>query len=339
MVLLETVQKNNSSLKSYGPNLVAVFVGGTSGIGEATARAFVRDTESSRVYLVGRNETQASKIIEELRQINPDGQISFVKCEAARLHSVDEACKSIQEQEEKVNLLFMTAGTMTTKGRDETDEGLDKKLSLHYYSRMRFAMNLLPQLTKAATANDSGTKGLGDNLSRVVSVLSPGDEVSLYLDDLDLKTHYSLRNCAGHAVTMNTLFLQELARTHPATSFIHAYPGGVKTGLMREFHPIAQVAINALSIFAKPWMVPLDESGQRHLYASTSPQYPPQASGDGGGDVAIGSDGKKGSGAYLLSWDGSITGNKKILEAARQNETGRLVWKHTLGIFTSICGK
>jgi NADP-dependent 3-hydroxy acid dehydrogenase YdfG len=93
-------------------------VGGTSGIGEATARAFVRDTESSRVYLVGRNETQASKIIEELRQINPDGQISFVKCEAARLRSVDEACKLIQEKEEKVNLLFMTAGMMTTKGRD-----------------------------------------------------------------------------------------------------------------------------------------------------------------------------------------------------------------------------
>ena len=95
-----------------------LIVGGTSGIGEATARAFVRETESSRVFLVGRNETQASKIIEELRQINPDGQISFVKCEAARLHSVDEACKSIQEKEEKVNLLFMTAGMMTTKGRD-----------------------------------------------------------------------------------------------------------------------------------------------------------------------------------------------------------------------------
>ncbi|KAJ5637885.1 hypothetical protein N7490_007764 [Penicillium lividum] len=337
MVTLEAIQKNNSSLKDYGPNLVAVFVGGTSGIGEATARAFVRDTQSSRIYLVGRNETQASKIIEELRQINPDGQISFVKCEAARLHSVDEACKSIQEKEEKVNLLFMTAGIMTTKGRDETDEGLDKKLSLHYYSRMRFAMNLLPQLTKAATANDSGKKGLGDNLSRVVSVLSAGSEESLHLDDLDLKTHYSLSNCAGHAITMNTLFLQELAAVYPATSFIHAYPRGVKTGIMRDFNPIARVAFNALATLANPWMVPLKESGERHLYASTSSQYPPQASGDG--DVATGADGKSGSGAYLLNWDGSITGNKKVLEAARQNETGKLVWKHTLGIFTSICGK
>ncbi len=96
-------------------------MGGTSGIGEVTARALVRDTVSPRVYLVGRNEKQASKIIEELRQVNPDGQISFVQCDAARLKSVDEACKTIQEKEDKVNLLFMTAGILTTKGPDGTD--------------------------------------------------------------------------------------------------------------------------------------------------------------------------------------------------------------------------
>lgn len=81
----------------------------------------MRDTVSPRVYLVGRNEKQASKIIEELHQVNPKGEISFVHCDAARLKSVDEACKSIQEKEDKVNLLFMTAGILTTKGPDGTD--------------------------------------------------------------------------------------------------------------------------------------------------------------------------------------------------------------------------
>lgn len=95
-------------------------VGGTSGIGEVTARALVRDAVSPRVYLVGRNEKQASKIIEELRQVNPKGQISFVHCDAARLKSVDEACKTIQEKEDKVNLLFMTAGKIAFKGPDGT---------------------------------------------------------------------------------------------------------------------------------------------------------------------------------------------------------------------------
>lgn len=102
-------------------------VGGTSGIGEATARAFVRDTQSPRVFLVGRNESQASKIIEELRQLNPEGQLSFIKCDAARLHSVDEACRDIQAKEDRINLLFLSAGMLTTRGRDGTGESATTK--------------------------------------------------------------------------------------------------------------------------------------------------------------------------------------------------------------------
>jgi hypothetical protein len=36
----------------------------------------------------------------------------------SRLHEVDEACKAIQAKEEKVNLLFLSAGIFTAKGRD-----------------------------------------------------------------------------------------------------------------------------------------------------------------------------------------------------------------------------
>jgi NAD(P)-dependent dehydrogenase (short-subunit alcohol dehydrogenase family) len=50
--------------------------------------------------------------------LNPDGQITFVKGDVARLHEVDEACKAIQAKEEKVNLLFLSAGILTTQGRD-----------------------------------------------------------------------------------------------------------------------------------------------------------------------------------------------------------------------------
>ncbi|KAJ5898824.1 hypothetical protein N7495_003568 [Penicillium taxi] len=340
MVSLETVLKHNSSLKGYGPNLVAVFVGGTSGIGEATARAFVRDTISSKIYLVGRNEVQASKIIEDLRQINPDGQISFVKCDAARLQSVDEACKTIQEKEEKINLLFMSAGILTTKGPDETDEGIDKKFSLHYYSRMRFLANMLPQLTKAGDVSDGDSPvqpGLRRNLSSVVSVLDGRGEGLLIMDDLSLKRNYSLRNCATHAITMTTLSMTELAESNPKISFVHSYPGVVKTGLARNFGTFTRLGMNAIMVLAKPWMVPLSDSGERHLYAATSSQFPPRASGEA--NAAPGADGTNGSGVYRLSWDGSTAENSSYLQEYRKSETGKLVWKHTLEVFETICGK
>ena len=95
-------------------------VGGTSGIGETTAREFVRHTLEPRVYLVGRNQTEASRIIDELAKLNPDGKVRFVQTDASLLRSVDEACDKIKEQEEKINLLFLSPGIMTTKGRQGT---------------------------------------------------------------------------------------------------------------------------------------------------------------------------------------------------------------------------
>lgn len=206
---------------------------------------------------------------------------------------------------------------------------------------MRFINNLLPQLTKAgATYEDSGPAkpGLRRNLASVVSVLEAGGESPINLDDLSLQTTYSLKNAAKHAITMTSLSMQELAASHPEVSFVHAYPGLVKTGLMREFGTVTRIAMNAMLVLAKPWLVPLDESGDRHLYAATSPRFPPRAS-NGDNDVAPGADGSKGSGSYLLHWDGSTVGNQKLLQDYRKNETGKLVWEHTVGVFESVCGK
>lgn len=73
---------------------------------------------SPRVYLVGRSESRASQIIEDLRALNPDGQINFIKGDVSRLQEVDQACKEIQAKEDKINLLVLSAGILTTKGRD-----------------------------------------------------------------------------------------------------------------------------------------------------------------------------------------------------------------------------
>ena len=93
-------------------------VGGTSGIGESTARAFIRNTESPRVYLIGRDQARASEIIDELRQTKPDGTVEFIKSDVSLLSEVDAACRRIQEREERVNLLFLSPGVVTMKGRD-----------------------------------------------------------------------------------------------------------------------------------------------------------------------------------------------------------------------------
>lgn len=157
----------------------------------------------------------------------------------------------------------------------ETDEGLDKKLNLHYYSRMRFVSNLLPQLTRA-NAEGWETGASSARLSRVISVLEAGGEAAINLDDLSLKTHYSLRNCAKHAITMNSLSMEYLAASFPRTAFVHSFPGLVRTRLNRNFGTSAKLGLNTLLLLAKPWEIPLGESGERHLYAATCPRFSPR---------------------------------------------------------------
>lgn len=219
----------------------------------------------------------------------------------------------------------------------ETDEGLDKKLNLHYYSRMRFVENLLPQLTKAnEVAEETAKPGL--NLSRVVSVLEAGGEAPLHLDDLSLKTHYSLRNCAKHAITMNSVSMEHLASSYRQISFIHSFPWIVRTRILRDFSTVTKLAINAFQVLAKPWEIPFQESGERHLYAATSPRFSPRAWKDNADDVAEGSDGHPGSGFYRLASDGSTYKPSKTMQQYRDDGVGGRIWKHTLDVFAKVRG-
>lgn len=100
------------------PANFALEVGGTSGIGETTAREFVRNTVEPHVYLVGRNEAQASRILEELKKINPGGKNTFIKSDVSLLKNVDAACEEINAKEEKVNLLFLSPGYLSLESRN-----------------------------------------------------------------------------------------------------------------------------------------------------------------------------------------------------------------------------
>ncbi|CAG8242600.1 unnamed protein product [Penicillium salamii] len=336
MVAISTVRGHNSSItRLYGPSLVAVFVGGTSGIGETTARAFVQNTQSPRVYLIGRDQKRASEIIEDLRRVNPQGRVHFIKTDVSLLGEVDDTCRIIQQKESKVNLLFLSPGVGTTSGRNETKEGLDKKLSLHYYARMRFVANFLPELTRAGEAETASGSKTG--LSRVVSVLEAGSESSLQLDDLSLKTHYSLRNCAKHSITMNSVSMEHLAQSYPHVSFMHCFPGIVRTRLMRDMGTMGKLGIESLLLLAKPWEIPFVESGERHLYAATSPHFSPRAR-MGTRDAAQGSDGNPGSGFYRVASDGSTYKTSKIMQQYREDGTRSLIWEHALETFASVCG-
>lgn len=217
----------------------AVVVGGTAGIGKGIA---VRLAQANfTVTIVGRNAEQGSQVIEEMKRYSPNNVHDFFKCDAGLIRNVRSFAKTYSETHSSLDVLVQTQGIATTQGRTETDEGIDVKLSLHYYGRMALIQSLLPLLR----ASPSG---------RVLSVFSAGvhGPYEDYKKDPELKNNYTLSNAAIAPGLYNDLTLDSFARQpeNKNISFIHSAPGFVNTnwgtelnwflrGLVRAIQPLA----------------------------------------------------------------------------------------------------
>lgn len=332
MIGLDAVRKANGSLKTTVPRIVALFVGGSSGIGRSALRQLALNAEAPTAYIVGRSESKAAPFLRELAQINPRGTFNFIEADVSLMRNVDKACESIAKREKALNLVFMTPGGLSVVGRRETSEGIDKLFALRYYSRMRFVQKLLPLLE----ASKEGP-------ARVVSVLGGGFEGNIDTNNLDLKRGYNIVSCALHSVSMTSLAMEHLAARH-RVSFVHVYPGLVGTNIYNNSFPPPVAAIYNYGIWPLMWpfSVNIDESGQRHLFHATSAQYPASglhAGSDAQGtvvpdglQVAIGSTGASGSGAYLMNWKGETFAAGKKMQKMREQGVAEKVWEHTTGL-------
>ncbi|KAF8645242.1 hypothetical protein AX16_008069 [Volvariella volvacea WC 439] len=215
---------NRSFVSKYGPP-VGVFVGGTAGIGEAMAQAFSEHTKgNSRIIIVGRNRQAAESIISRLPP--PPAPLpphEFIQCDVTLMRNVHAASKELLTKVPKINFLVITTGIMTTDGRVETDEGIDKKMAVNYYARWAFIKDLMPALLKAKESSED---------AKVMSVYSAGQGTALDLDDLGLKKKFSLARAAGQGSTYNDVMIEDLSVRYPGLSFVYSYPGPVRTNLV-----------------------------------------------------------------------------------------------------------
>jgi len=104
MVKLDEVHSANSALVKKQP-LVAVFFGGTGGIGSYTLKALAKadaqhEGKGVRAYVVGRKPESAERILSECRSICPNGHFQFVQAgDLSLIQGVDQICAEILELE------------------------------------------------------------------------------------------------------------------------------------------------------------------------------------------------------------------------------------------------
>lgn len=85
-----------------------------------------------------------------------------------------------------------------------------------------------------------------------------------------------------------------------------------------------------------PMMVSIDETGERGMFHATSDRYPAANASNKGDQVARGTTGEIGSGAYALNWNGEPSNSEKVLGPMRKEGIPRKIWEHTISEFERI---
>ncbi|OBT65287.1 hypothetical protein VE03_04605 [Pseudogymnoascus sp. 23342-1-I1] len=324
MVAYKEIRASNALINDATAPRVAVFAGGTSGVGKLTIRALVATGASVRIYLIGRrsSEERTQIFIQELQSINPKAEIIWTEGEISLLAETKRVCEVIKSKESRIDLLFLTAGYAPFGARSETAEGIEITQSLIYYSRILFTQHLLPLLSASEAP-------------RVVSVQGGGlERTTVDLDDMDLKKpgNFGLVKAHVQYVGMKSTTMEKLAGENPNVTFIHSCPGWVNTGNVNR-------GLDA-SLTIKSWLVwlflePLiglfsfshEESGQRNLFQSTSAAF----GGRGvpwNGKAGISTHAKTEGGLYLVSSKCDFSTNAKVMPVLRENAQGK-IWEHT----------
>ncbi|RSL79523.1 hypothetical protein CEP51_007296 [Fusarium floridanum] len=269
MSVFTPIRASNALITEASIPKTAVFVGGTDGIGKATLIHLVSKGFPIKVYIVGRNEAGHRDLLDELRILNPEAQLVYVQGQISLIAESQCISKLISAQEDKIDLLFLSAGYLPFNG--QTSEGLEASQVVSYYSHIVFITNFLPHLRASAKSSAS---------AHVINILAAGQEsTNIFLDDLTLKHpgRFSIPTYAAHAATMVTLTLKRISEApeNKDVVFIHSHPGRVSTDLFMKswagkFDPSKAAPAPPPGTFVE--LTP-EESGERCLYLITSAEF------------------------------------------------------------------
>ncbi|EEY53100.1 uncharacterized protein PITG_06723 [Phytophthora infestans T30-4] len=208
----------------------ALVVGASSGIGLAVALKMAPMVD--KLTLCSRR--CPPDLVASIRAKYPGLDVVYERLDVSLLHEVRRF--TARHKDTKFDWIVLTAGILSLNGRTETKEGLDVKMSTHYYGRFMLVHDLLAGLDRPGV--------------RVLNVLGAGRGGAPHLNDLDLKANYSIKHCADATTLYSDLMAQALSEHAPNASFMHIYPGFVNTGLFNRFPWYVRVPSKVFAVVA-----------------------------------------------------------------------------------------
>lgn len=195
-------------------NKVIVIIGGTSGIGRAAVRHFLK-TDHDLVILYRSKD----KLEQTLYASNK--KVTEILCDLYSFESMKKACESIRASFGHVDVLICNAGMWEFGNRQETLDGIETTFQVNVLAPVFFQKNLRDLL-------------LNSEEPRVIITASALHTGTINFDDIEYKKSYSGFQAYRQSKLSVVLLTRLWAKNNSKIKFFSLHPGVVSTELGRS---------------------------------------------------------------------------------------------------------
>ncbi|GAC1332472.1 MAG: SDR family oxidoreductase [Beijerinckiaceae bacterium] len=197
---------------------VALVTGGSRGIGEMIARAYVEN--GAKVYISARKADACNALAKEL---SAAGECISLPADLSRMEEIDRLAKELASREKRLDILVNNAGASWGADFDTFPEsGWDKIMDLNVKS-IFFLTQRLGKLLEAA--------GSPNSYARVINI---GSIDGMHTSDLET---YSYAASKAGVLHLTRMMAKNLAKKHIAVNAIAPgyFPSKMTAGIPKEF--------------------------------------------------------------------------------------------------------
>jgi retinol dehydrogenase-12 len=177
---------------------IILITGGTSGIGEVTARELAKT--GARIIILARSQTRADAARNRIQKAYPAARIDLVLADLSSLSQIRSAVGEISLAYSRIDLLINNAGLLMGNQRLESEDGYEMTLATNYLGPFLLTGLLLDKL-KAG----KGSRII--NLSSVAYRLAKPD-----FNNLQLQAGYNPMKAYANSKLFDYMFTVELDR-------------------------------------------------------------------------------------------------------------------------------
>lgn len=240
---------------------VALVTGGSSGLGQETARALAQ--KGAHVVLTTRDVPKGQNVAVAIRASTGNPHVEVESLELGSLASIRAFAERFLARHDLLHILVNNAGVMACPFA-KTADGFELQFGTNHLGHFLMTCLIVPALCRAAP-------------SRIVSVSSRGHHLSpVVFDDLHFERRpYHKWAAYGQAKTANVLFAVELEH-RLGVHGVHAnalHPGAIITELGRHLEPDDLAFLSSRAPAGSTLQFKTVEAGSAtSVFAATAPE-------------------------------------------------------------------